>query len=532
MEKIKCIKALFISLISKAKYLLTWFWLFFFKSSYSFGIISLFFFIPFFADGQDLHNDAFYLYDLSEQNPAYIGAKGKMHVFSKLYRYRTGFESSPEMNVIGIHSPLALHTNLGFQINHQVEGLVQNFSGQLSYAYSLQISRFQFLRLGLSVYAQQNFMQQNQIIAEDITEMIQIIDDSYSVFRYGGNAGLVYRLADFQLAVDFPKFYSSNSSLDINPRVFSSYRFYLSQKIISLEPSVLFFYRKNANDLFDVSLLASYLDLYQMSFSYRNSQSLVGTAGISFGNYAIYYSYQHSIDKIARNLNPVHGVSLAYTFGKNKIKLPVTNLQSPLFVENMDTQHDSSQLIVHTPIITADSLLSYDEWYRDTDSVLLVENTYYEPFTEDTISVDESVEEPIWSEDEAEEIKKQAENYTLIEVADGIYELEIIDSALVDSTLFDKVVEQKMQEIMIEEEQKEIKGDYYTIQVLALLQNRKDILSFGDLASGLEEFEVDGMYKYTFGRYESIAEAQGDLRTIINLGHSGAFVQKLSELKK
>ncbi|MCO6485214.1 MAG: type IX secretion system membrane protein PorP/SprF [Saprospiraceae bacterium] len=156
---------------------------------------------------QESHYTQF-MYNKLYLNPAFAGAEG-FGSFIGIYRNQwMGFEGAPVSQLVSYNTPfLSRRVGFGLLFNHDKIGIMNNWSGALSYSYDLLNRPNAMLRVGFhgsARYFQVDFADPDLVIADPNDPSIltnQSTDDIY----YNVGAGLYLSINNFFFGASIPR---------------------------------------------------------------------------------------------------------------------------------------------------------------------------------------------------------------------------------------------------------------------------------------------------------------------------------------
>lgn len=279
-------------------------------------------------------------------NPAFTGFSQDVELFL-MRNQRFGSFSGPSVNnYLTVDGAIMNNkAGIGFQIAHQTQGLQQQISSSLSYAYGIQFKRSQTLRFGVSAGILDNR------VDKDAINVLQY-DDPYimtmrqNVSTFDMSAGLLYQFKDLKVGLAVPQLLGNKVTFDKeNSRGYyrlarhfmlsSEYTFHLKDKF-NLTPNLMARFVPGAPLQYDATLLADYKKMIWASATYKSQYALQFNAGVNLAKrFKLGYSYEYIIGDIKKYSSGIHHeIMLGFSFptGKEKIihETTVTERNNPV----------------------------------------------------------------------------------------------------------------------------------------------------------------------------------------------------------
>ncbi len=257
-----------------------------------------------------------FMYNKLYLNPAYAGARGVPSV-TAIYRNQwLGFDGAPQSILAGFNGPfLSPRVGVGVTVSNLKIGLQRDFFASLAYSYDMVAQEDVSIRIGLSGSLRSlgfAYNEANAFQSGDLSIDKQKVSDFYGNVGAGVYGTFVNR---YYFGISVPRLYANAIGLsNVNATVLAkeSRHFYgmagaivpLSDDI-SLMPSVLLKYVKNAPFDADINLNLDIRQKFTVGVSYR-----MGGDGIG-----------DSVDLLALwQATPQLGVGAAYDFSLSNLK--------------------------------------------------------------------------------------------------------------------------------------------------------------------------------------------------------------------
>jgi type IX secretion system PorP/SprF family membrane protein len=437
-------------------------------------------------------------------NPAYAGYKGLLSAQMYFRQTSASFDGAPVVIGLGVHSPIYKNVSLGARFYKESEGLFENLSVMIDYAYSLKLTNSQSLRFGLGTGFKSNQIDYSKIIAEDPSAIIEVASKNYEGLFFQTGAGITYNWKLFDLSFSVPQLFESKKIINPEYCTLLSYRFNLKREDITLKPSVLLRFNKGKPTLYDLNLAAYWKNLFFISLAYRNRPGMVFSAGFNFKDLSISYAYETGLQNYSNLFDQIHEISISYSFSKKKTvpKDSIPGHDFPLVSKNDSLKSDS----IHKSNIAKIATIKKNVVsYNDSLKIKLNVDTLY------TVAADTNKTEP------------NLDDYEVIQVGDGIYSVSykknatdsakfninhyysIINDSIVANKLLNKISRENLNK---KDTSQILEKGFYTIRIYVDDSN-KTILRDAEISMDTW-FEIDNQDKFIYylGHFDNIEDAQ------------------------
>jgi type IX secretion system PorP/SprF family membrane protein len=234
-------------------------------------------------------------------NPAFAGAE-ETSVFQINARQQwLGFDDAPSSQIISYNTPFSTSgSGLGTRISRLTIGLENHYTGEISYAYRIQLRRGARLGIGLSASARQftvNFQDATPIQGGGIDQAIPPGQESKIVPNFG--AGIYFDSPGFYFGVSAPRLLENNIDFTDDETIISRevrHLYAMTGLMIkiseqfSLQPQALFKLVKGAPFDADFNLMAGIGRNFKLGTSYRLGGSTVSGFGESMSILTSFYA--------------------------------------------------------------------------------------------------------------------------------------------------------------------------------------------------------------------------------------------------
>lgn len=263
-------------------------------------------------------------------NPATSGINGYTEASLIHRRQWTGVQGSPET------SALALNGSLN---EEKVGWSVYGFSDQTdiisrlglygNYAYHISLSENAILSFGIGAGYLSNNIDINSIRAKDQGDIFIITNGDRGTFDI--NAGLNFRIADFQLGAAAPQLigqpieYAETPDRSVQYNLLRHYvvnaqydfKFNGDKRVLS--PMVMVRAAKNVPIQVDAGLMFNMKEYGYIGAMYRSEYAVTGNIGINLTQQLTAgYAYDFSLNEYGAQLGTSHEFMLTYRFGDNR----------------------------------------------------------------------------------------------------------------------------------------------------------------------------------------------------------------------
>lgn len=268
-------------------------------------------------------------------NPAYAGADAgsELQLFAR--QQWMGLEGAPSSQIISFNTPFtASGTGLGVRLSRLAIGLENQYNGELSYAYRIQLPRGARLGIGLAASARQftvNFQDATPIQAGGVDQSIPLGRENKILPNFG--AGIYFDSPNFYLGISAPRLLENNIDFTSTETIISrevrhfyammGYKFQFSEQF-SLQPQALAKVVNGAPFDADFNLTAGLGRNIELGASYRMGGSAESGLGESISVLAAFFvsnqlqfglAYDIGMSELRTQHNGSLGIRLRYVFG-------------------------------------------------------------------------------------------------------------------------------------------------------------------------------------------------------------------------
>lgn len=237
-------------------------------------------------------------------NPAFAGAE-ETSVFQINARQQwLGFDDAPSSQILSYNTPFSTSgSGLGARISRLTIGLENHYTGEVSYAYRIQLRRGARLGLGLSASARQftiNFQDATPIQGGGVDQSIPPGQESKVVPNFG--AGIYFDSPGFYVGISAPRLLENNLDFTDDETIISrevrhfyamtGVMFNLSEQF-SLQPQALFKLVNGAPFDADFNVMAGFGRNFKLGTSYRLGGSTVDGFGESMSILTSFFAGNH-----------------------------------------------------------------------------------------------------------------------------------------------------------------------------------------------------------------------------------------------
>lgn len=268
-------------------------------------------------------------------NPAYAGADAGAEIQLFARQQWVGIEGAPSSQVISFNTPFtASGTGLGARISRLALGLENQYNGEISYAYRIQLPRGARLGIGLAASARQltiNFQDATPIQGGGIDQSIPLGQENKIVPNFG--AGIYFDSPNFYVGVSAPRLLENNIDFTSSETIISrevrhlyammGYKFQFSEQFY-LQPQALLKLVEASPFDADFNLTAGIGRNIEIGTSYRMGGSADSGFGESISLLAAFFvsnqlqlglAYDIGMSELRTQHNGSFGVRLRYIFG-------------------------------------------------------------------------------------------------------------------------------------------------------------------------------------------------------------------------
>lgn len=272
------------------------------------------------AKAQQLEFVSQYMVDSYITNPAAAGAYDYAPISLTVRQQWVGFSEAPKTQGLSAHTNINNHHGVGLRLYNDVVGPLNRVSVQGSYAYHIQIDRYQKLSLGLSFLMNQHRLDGSSFNVESTTDQL-LTNATLKSTNFDADFGIYYYSKDYYLGVSVPQLFQNKYKFGDNIEDLSEqvrhfyatggYKFEVNNDF-SIEPSFLMKAVFNAPLQFEISSRFHYRDLLWGGLSWRVKDAAVLMAGVQYENFVLGYAFDMSTNDLRDFSSGTHELYLAY----------------------------------------------------------------------------------------------------------------------------------------------------------------------------------------------------------------------------
>ena len=304
--------------------------------------------VPAVINAQQLPLGNQYLINGFSLSPAYAGADDNMEALLSYRKDWTGVDGSPESKLINLNGSLSKlfssrpkvpkDMGVGATIISEEVGIFRNTSVSLSYAYKINISKVQSVRLAISAGLMESDLNISSLGSQSISDPVIANGKDIRKTVFDAGFGALYRFKNLDVGIVVPRLLEPK--VKDNKAVYTLNRHYIFHasytyhinKQFGLQPFAIVRTTSNSKLLFEAAAKLTYNDRLWMALGYRNS----GAIGLSIGG-ALYkvvqmgYSYEFSGVGMLGKSSGTHEISLGFILGGSKPEAPASTPKKPYY---------------------------------------------------------------------------------------------------------------------------------------------------------------------------------------------------------
>ncbi len=286
--------------------------------------------LSFSATAQQIPLYSNYFFTPYVYNPAASGIKGYTEATLIHRRQWTGVQGSPETSALAVNGSLN-EEKVGWSVYgfSDKTDIINRLGIYGNYAYHINLSENAVLSLGLGAGYLNNNIDVANIRAQDQGDIFIITDGTRGTFDL--NAGLNFRIADFQLGAAAPQLigqpieYAETPDRSVNYTLLRHYvvnaqydfKFNGDKRVLS--PMVMVRAAKNVPIQVDAGLMFNMKEYGYIGAMYRSEYAVTANLGINLTQQlTVGYAYDFSLNEYGSQLGTSHEFMLTYRFGDNR----------------------------------------------------------------------------------------------------------------------------------------------------------------------------------------------------------------------
>ncbi len=263
---------------------------------------------------------SFYAYNLMYNNPANTGISGKGSLFLWHRSQWLKFDGAPQTEMLSFEYPLT-RMAFGTNIFYDTEGPLTRFTGNISYAYLIELNFDTYLSLGLNIGVNRFGYDPSRVNIKDQGE--SYLENAQSVTGVTGGIGATIFSEKWYLGISSPnitpmKVIASdlNNSTYFLPHInlIGGLNYELTYNIL-VRPSFILRYAIDQPLNFDTSVMFTFHDRFTTGISYRfNAAYILLLSAKLTENIMIGYSFDLDANPIRRFNSGSHELFLRFEF--------------------------------------------------------------------------------------------------------------------------------------------------------------------------------------------------------------------------
>lgn len=295
------------------------------------------------TNAQELKNYNLYNQNPLLYNPALAINDNFLMAYTNAHLQWMSLEGSPKSYDLGATMNFFPNMGAGITIASAKQGLLSNLYANMKYAYKIDISDEQYLKMGVSLgIANDRVLYQN---AEnvDLTDE-HLTTDYYNKTVFTSGFGLYYNFKGFNAQIAMPQLFEYNA-LNIYTIGVLGYDYALNDDWV-LKPSVMFRGAAESPFQFDGNIGAIWKEMVWGQVSYRSNNSIIAGVGVNFNNYAVGYAYQADMNPLISGSTGSHEIQLMFKFNNSEnqpLIIPKVNVFGTV-TDKLDNKPISAQI--------------------------------------------------------------------------------------------------------------------------------------------------------------------------------------------
>jgi type IX secretion system PorP/SprF family membrane protein len=290
------------------------------------------FFVPGLLTAQDYSAYNQFFINPAFLNPSYAGIDGRPSAYISFRKQWLGMNGSPTLGTFSFQGPLDKNISGGITAINDSKGLISTSMLSFTGAYTVELSKTQALRFGLSLGGGWNRLDIDQM---RIVNPDPALDNALnSNFQIVGNAGMSYHTQTFHIGFSLPDIfepvYVSDAAFNVAVKplqtvvIHTSNRFYLAKDKNVFEPYLIYRLRSGLPSQLEAAALFHLQNKGWIGASYRQEYGITAMAGFKLNpQSAIGYSYSVGSGGNTGINRPSHEIHLALLLGKHKRGVPM-----------------------------------------------------------------------------------------------------------------------------------------------------------------------------------------------------------------
>jgi len=285
-------------------------------------------------NGQDFPMHTQYMYDKASINPGFVGVKGRVSLLLMHRSQWLGVDGAPTTSNIAFEYPLE-KAAFGLNMIYDNAGPLTKMTGNLQFAYNLELSYTTFLSLGVNAGVYNSEFDINKLNIRDVGEDLFVDNINQIDFNIGIGAFLYSETwymgvstPNLNLQKHYKDLLSQYDKRLMHLYLMSGYNIEVSRKA-TLQPSVMIRYIPSLPISADLSLNMRWNETLITGLAYRLDSAYSLLIGVNVSRQLhIGYAFDWDQSKLYTKDYGSHEVFLRYNISKNENSL---RYQSPRF---------------------------------------------------------------------------------------------------------------------------------------------------------------------------------------------------------
>lgn len=283
-------------------------------------------------------------------NPSYTMSENQYTAYWNSQVQWVGFAGAPKSSTLGIYGPYNEKIGFGVNFMSKSHGAMTNYQSAISYAYRGKLSDDHFFMLGLSTGIRSDRLNTRKLTGDVNMNDPYILSNQYNRTFFAASVGITYHYKQFEGQFAMPHLFARQAAKFYSLTILS-YNHQIDGDKWKIKPSVMFAGASITKQIFDVSIMGEWNNLFWAQVGYRSTNTIIYSAGINYKNYRFGYAYRDDMDILGMASTGTHDFQFIVRFGSVKkgnikqSKQQVTNYSGTI-VNKHDKKPVISEIII------------------------------------------------------------------------------------------------------------------------------------------------------------------------------------------
>jgi len=269
-------------------------------------------------------------------SPAYAGTGEAFEILGSFRNEWMNVAGAPDTKIISANGIVCKNMGVGGILSSHSEGVFQNLSASVSYAYHLKFGGMHNLSFGLGLGLLES--RANFSGASDLTD--PVIANNTSIHSMGLDAsfGILYRFKGLSVGISNPRI-PSRIKNDNGKLIYSTatqqsfnigYKYFINSDW-AIDPIAKVSFVNGGPTFYEVAIPVMYKQKIWITPIYKKTDMAFGIGGIPYSNFIAQYTYEFSSKGIMGESGGTHEITIGWRMSKKKADAPAPDSKKPYY---------------------------------------------------------------------------------------------------------------------------------------------------------------------------------------------------------